>query len=118
MSEFSTLSTKKQEKTISPFDEVIKQISDQQLIAVIRDKSRIFEESEYSRLLSQLSDWTTTPPSSDKTPELNHANNGASTTIESRIEYVPSKSIRVSFEKASLVSIKTLRKTKLRFCTL
>jgi hypothetical protein len=102
MSEFSTLSVEQQEKIISPFDDVIKQISDQQLIAVIRDKSRIFEESEYNRLLSQLSDWTTTPPSSDKTRELSHANNGTFTTIELRIEYVPSKSIRVAFEKAWL----------------
>jgi hypothetical protein len=99
VSEFSTLSVAQKEKIISPFNDIIEQISDQQLIAVIRDKSRIFEESEYSRLLSQLSDWTTTPPSSDKTKELNHANNGAS---ESRIEYVPSKSVRVAFEKAWL----------------
>jgi len=56
MPEFSTLSSEQQDQITKPFGELLKTIERQKLIAVIRDTLRCFEETEYPKLLSRISD--------------------------------------------------------------
>ncbi len=107
MPEFSMLSGEQQEKIIRPFNEFTTTIEQQKLIAVIRDTLRRFEESDYQRQLSQMTAWAQTAPTPK--PETGGADYNPDEQIsipkakpEPRIEYVPSRSVRVSFEKAWL----------------
>jgi len=107
MAEFAVLSSEQQEQITQPFSEFIQSVERQKLIAVIRDTLRRFEESEYQRLLSKMATLTRPAPqekagqgnqTSTTTPEST-----AKTVIqEPRIEYVPSRLVRVSFNKAWL----------------
>lgn len=109
MPEFSVLSGEQQEQIIRPFNEFSTSIESQKLIAVIRDTLRRFEESDYQRLLSQMTSWAQPAPTPKPAPEI-----GGTTTPdegekptppakpEPRIEYVPSRSVKVSFDKAWL----------------
>lgn len=108
MGEFSKLTPEQQEKITSPFDDASREIEHQKLIAVIRDTLRRFEDSEYQRLLSQVSSWAqpalATPPSkkdastSDQKQDVETTSNKP----EPSIEYVPSRTVRVVFDKAWL----------------
>jgi len=102
-SEFTDLSEAQQGQIAKSFADCIGQVEKQTLIAVIRDTLRRFEETEYPQLLSRISAWSQTrvkpaAPGPDDyksstTPKT------ATTTAEPRIEYVTSRSVRVSFDK-------------------
>lgn len=102
-SEFTDLSEAQQGQIAKSFADCIGQVEKQTLIAVIRDTSRRFEETEYPQLLSRISAWSQAgvkpaAPGPDNyksspTPKT------ATTTAEPRIEYVTSRSVRVSFDK-------------------
>ena len=107
MAEFRALNREQQEEIVRPFNEFSTAIERQGLIAVIRDTLHRFEESDYPCQLSQMTAWA--QPAPESAPETD----GATTTDEGtttapppkpepRIEYVPSRSVRVSFEKAWL----------------
>lgn len=109
MAEFSALSGEQQEQVTRPFNEFDAAIERQKLIAVIRDTLRRFEESDYQRLLSQMTSWAQPAPTPESAPEPGKTatpDAGTKPTPpakpEPRIEYVPSRSVKVSFDKAWL----------------
>ena len=89
MTEFGALNTEQRERINRPFDELNEAISHQKLIAVIRDTLRRFEENGYQRLLSQIA-------------SLGHPTQTPAPALEPLIEYVPSRAVMVSFDKAWL----------------
>jgi len=109
MAEFSALNGEQQEQVTRPFNEFDSGIECQKLIAVIRDTLRRFEESDYQRLLSQMTSWAQPAPAPEPAPEPGKTatpDAGTKPTPpvkpEPRIEYVPSRSVKVSFDKAWL----------------
>jgi hypothetical protein len=109
MAEFSALNGEQQEQITRPFNEFNTAIERQKLIAVIRDTLRRFEESDCQRLRSQMTYWAQPAPTPEPTPELGETatpDEGTKPTPpakpEPRIEYVPSRSVKVSFDKAWL----------------
>jgi len=108
MAEFSVLSGEQQEQITRPFDEVVGDIERQQLIAVIRDTLRRFEENGYQRQLSQMTAWAQPAPAPEPEPEIGGVTSPDEKPStppakpEPRIEYVPTRCIRVPFEKAWL----------------
>lgn len=109
MAEFGALNGEQQEQITRPFDEFNAAIERQKLIAVIRDTLRRFEESDYQRLLSQMTSWAQPAPATEPLPQPGQTakpDEGTKPTPpakpEPRIEYVPSRSVKVSFDKAWL----------------
>lgn len=109
MTEFSALNGEQQEQITRPFNEFNAAIERQKLIAVIRDTLRRFEESDYQRLLSQMTSWAQPAPAPEPAPQPGKTatpDAGTKPTPpakpEPRIEYVPSRSVKVSFDKAWL----------------
>jgi len=105
MAEFTALSTQQQMQIVEPFERCTQSIAQQKLIAVIRDTLRRFEDDEYQRLLSRLSTWTKPAPAKPAFPGTAAATttiNEAGTLEEPKVEYVPSRNIRVDFDKAWL----------------
>lgn len=107
MTEFSALNGDQREKLILPFREFNTSIERQKLIAVIRDTLHRFEESDYQYLLSKMTSWTQPAPEPAPEPGTTATPDaGTKPTLppkpEPRIEYVPSRSVKVSFNKAWL----------------
>ena len=109
MAEFSALNSEQQDQVTRPFDEFNAGLERQKLIAVIRDTLRRFEESDYQRLLSQMTSWAQPAPVPELAPQPGKAatpDEGSKPTSlanpELRIEYIPSRSVKVSFDKAWL----------------
>jgi hypothetical protein len=109
MAEFCVLNGDQQEQVTRPFNEFDAAIERQKLIAVIRDALRRFEESDYQRLLSQMTSWAQPAPTPEPAPQPGQTatpDEGTKPTPpakpEPRIEYVPSRSVKVSFDKAWL----------------
>ena len=105
MAEFTALSTEQQMQIVEPFERCTESIAQQKLIAAIRDTLRRFEDDEYQRLLSRLSTWATpapAKPAATGTAAATSTINETSTPDEPKIEYVPSRNIRVDFDKAWL----------------
>jgi hypothetical protein len=105
MAEFGKLTPEQQGEISQSFEEVVRAIEGQKLIAVIRDRLRQFEESNYQRLLSQMVSWAqpvvvATPSHQDETNQAQAQ--GVATLKEPRIEYVNHRAIQVSFDKAWL----------------
>jgi len=109
MAEFDKLSVEQQEQISQVFREFNLAIERHKLIAVIRDTLRRFEESEYQRLLSQITAWAQPVPTPKPTPEpggMVTPREGAKptppATPKPHIEYVPSRAIKVPYDKAWL----------------
>ncbi len=109
MAEFGALNEEQQGQISGPFDKFDGDIASQDLIAVIRDTLRRFEEGDYQRLLSKITTWAQPVAAPKPVPEAGTpatADEGAKTATlerpEARIEYVSSRAIMVSFEKAWL----------------
>ncbi|MCC6503799.1 MAG: BREX system P-loop protein BrxC [Deltaproteobacteria bacterium] len=108
MAEFSSLNGEQQELITRPFNEFTAAIERQKLIAVIRDTLRRFEESDYQRQLSQMTAWAQPEPMPEPASEAggktspSDSKQVAPARPEPRIEYVPSRSVKVLFEKAWL----------------
>ena len=101
MAEFGVLNEEHKDLISRPFDEFNAGIERQKLIAVIRDTLRRFEESEYQQLLSKMTAWAQPVPKPDPSPEPGQNPKPIGKT-KPRIEYVPSRNVRVSFDKAWL----------------
>ncbi len=106
MAEYTALSTEQQAKISQPFNEFIQTVERQKLIAVIRDTLRCFEEAEYQRLLSKMTAWAQPVPKPllDKN-DVNEPDAGTKPVVVEpvpQIEYIPSRSVRVNFDKAWL----------------
>ncbi len=109
MAEFDALNGDQREQVTRPFNEFNTAIARQQLIAVIRDTLRRFEENDYHRLLWQMTSWAQPTPTPKPAPELSgtatpdeDTNPTSPAKAEPHIEYVPSRSVKVSFDKAWL----------------
>ena len=109
MAEFGALNGEQQERITRVFNEFSSAIERQNLIAVIRDAQRRFEESDYQRQLSQMTTWAQPARSLQSTPGIGGTtmpDEGAKLTPpaepEPRVEYVSSRAVKVSFEKAWL----------------
>lgn len=105
MAEFTALSIEQQMQIVEPFERCTQSIAQQKLIAVIRDTLRRFEDDEYQRLLSRLSTWAKPAPAKPAvtgTAAATTTINEAGTLEEPKVEYVPSRNIRVDFDKAWL----------------
>jgi len=114
MTEFSSLNEAQQSQLVRPFTSFSLNITQQKLIAVIRDTQRRFQEEESPRLLSLLSDWSrpvvTTLPSTTTDQVGSHID---STKVEKAvtppvraIEYVHTRNLVVDFGKAWLADEK------------
>ena len=95
MAEFTALSPEQQEQVTRPFNEFAQSIEQQKLIAVIRDTLRRFEETDYQHLLFQMTSWAQPAPKQKSKA-------GAATKPALPIEYVSSRSLKVTFDKAWL----------------
>lgn len=126
MAEFDTLNGEQQELLIRPFDKCNSAIESQKLIAVIRDTLRRFEENDYQQLLSQMTSWAQPASTPKPAPQPDQHTAHEDTKImppakpEPRIEYIPSRSVKVSFNKAWLADetdvelyLKSMRKALL-----
>ncbi len=106
MAEFAALNGEQQEQIAKPFDDFSADIERQKLIAVIRDTLRRFEESDYQRQLSMMTAWAQrqTYPDPTKDSGASQVKDGKKAPVEpeTNIEYVPSRCVRVSFDKAWL----------------
>ncbi|MCY4495634.1 MAG: hypothetical protein OXB92_17460, partial [Acidimicrobiaceae bacterium] len=98
-----------QEQITRPFNECNATVERQKLIAVIRDTLRRFEESDYQRLLSQMTSWAQPAPTPEPAPEPGETakpdegtKSRPAVKPEPHIEYVSSRSVKVSFDKAWL----------------
>lgn len=103
MPEFAVLTAVQQGQIAKPFADVVEQVGKQTLIAVIRDTPRRFEETEYPQLLSRVTAWShadVKPATTGPDDYKSSATTGPAPTIaEPPIEYVSSRSVRVSFDK-------------------
>jgi hypothetical protein len=118
LNEFAKLTSDQQQKIITSFDEMDKTLESQTLIAVIRDTLRRFEESDYQRLLGQVTSWaeqdqahnraTAQEPkiSSNTNTTQNQKHQALATTTQlqtrTEIEYVSIKNVTTTFKKAWL----------------
>ena len=87
MDELTSLRDEQQRQLSKAFEDVLVIIGLKEQIAVIRDVERCFEESDYNNLLSQITAWT--QPSTK-------------TGNAEKIECIPLRNLRISFEKAWL----------------
>ncbi len=128
MDEFGALSGEQQEQVIRPFSEFAADIERQRLIAVIRDRLRSFEESDYPRQLSQMTTWAKSTLAPKPAPESGEtaatpdesAEPGPPSKPEPCIEYVSGRAVKVLFDKAWLADetdvdryLKTMREALL-----
>jgi hypothetical protein len=89
MEEFARLSEVQQQELTRPFEEYSESLSQEKLIAVIRDRTGRFETETYSELFSRL----TAPTDSYA------VNAGAYKAGEPKTEYISSRSLLVNFSK-------------------
>ena len=102
--EFSALSDKQQERITLPFDDFTTSLEKQQLIAVIRDSLRRFEEIDYPRLLSQMTVWAQPVPVTEHISDTDNVKTtdeapSMPTVAQPCIEYISSRAVRVPFDK-------------------
>lgn len=103
MGEYQSLPEPRQADLDKPFEELILDIERQQLIAVINDRLRYFEDQGYQKILARMVDMATPNPtiSSDAG---NSAAGKDSPVKEPSIEYVNSRQLRISYDKAWVAS--------------
>jgi hypothetical protein len=103
MEEFSALSQTRKEKLEKEFSGVNKDIESQELIAVIRDKTRRFQEHGFQQLLTLIHQWSAPKPqAAGDSPKGREE--GQDEKPQKPVEYVAGQSIRVSFQKPWLDS--------------
>lgn len=98
----------------SQFDNIISFVNQQQVIAVIREKARIFEEQAYPRILSQIAGWSkpTVKPGPEPARGQNKAGPGGSPSPQPpkpvpqppKPEVVSAKSITISYKNPWLIN--------------
>jgi len=99
MTEFTALTSEQQGQIVKPFGDFLATIARQQLIAVIRDTLRTFEDTEYQKALTRLSVWGV---ESEKLGVESEKGAKVLIVTKSPIEYVTKRSIQVKFDKAWL----------------
>ena len=98
------LNKEQQERITLPFDEFTTSLEQQQLIAVIRDSLRRFEEIDYPQLLSQMTVWAQSVPVTEHISDTDNVKTtdeapSMPTVAQPCIEYISSRAVRVPFDK-------------------
>jgi hypothetical protein len=96
MDDYASLNPEQKSTIAESFNTVLATVEKQPLIAVIRDTVRQFEDYRYPELLTQISAWANPPAeTADKTGKK-------AKKVNPPVEYVNSRSIKISFDKAWL----------------
>jgi len=98
MDEYKKLPDSKTSELDSSFQELVNHINQQKLIAVINDRMRYFEEQGYQKLLAKMVDLGKPKPQAVTTT----GGEPVSHVAEPEIEYISTRKIHVSFDKAWL----------------
>ena len=93
MEEYARLTSDQKASLDHSFESVQHEIERQSLIAVIRDTARRFEESDYRRLLTNITDWTRPEPPDD-----------GLVIHEPRVIYVPHNRLHIPFARPYLAN--------------
>ncbi len=104
--DFKKLPEEKRQNLISRFDNINDGIAQQTSIAFISDSRRRFEENEYPKLLEELDQNTPalTGLSEEVTTSIEAGNTAVSVRSEPAVEYVPLRSLRVSYNGVRISS--------------
>lgn len=106
MAEFALLNSEQQGQIAKSFSEFMETVDSQNLIAMIRDTTRCFEDSTYPCLLSQMSTWAKSKPKipllkhEEKDPYMGIMMENATAKCEPKIEFISSRSLKIPFSKA------------------
>ncbi len=97
--EYTAINNNRQEQIEKEFDEFINFLPSMKLIAVIRERTRTFEETTYPNLLKKIDRWA------QPEPEPNNTEQPTNTKVsEPPIQYEITKLPKVPFKKAYLVT--------------
>ena len=101
MDEYRDLPDVRQAELNKPYQDLISHIDHQYLIAVINDRLRYFEDEGYQKLLARLADMAS-PPTPVPADDHESAPGSDTGVREPKVEYVPYRQVRVSYDKAWL----------------
>ncbi|MCD6589067.1 MAG: BREX system P-loop protein BrxC [Candidatus Fermentibacteraceae bacterium] len=97
--EYTAINNNRQEQIEKEFDEFINFLPSMKLIAVIRERTRTFEETTYPNLLKKIDRWAQPEPEPNNTEQLTNTK-----VSEPPIQYEITKLPKVPFKKAYLVT--------------
>jgi len=100
MDEYKKLPEARATELDSSFRKLVDHFNQQRLIAVINDSMRHFEEQGYQILLAKMVKMASPEPRTDTT----ESGASASQVAEPEVEYISTRKIRLSFDKAWLAS--------------
>ena len=100
MPEFADINEESQSQLSQQFDAFLKVLDRQNIIAVIRDTRRRFEEDEYQRILGRLN--TLTQQNRSTAEDTGATSNHPNGVADPPVEYVAYRSIRADFDKTWL----------------
>jgi hypothetical protein len=103
MDEYQKLPEVRQADLDKPYQDLIEHIRQQQLIAVINDRLRHFEEQGYQKLLARMVELAT-PKLAEPEPDADPDTPTPPKVKELKVEYVAKRQIQVDFDKAWLQS--------------
>jgi hypothetical protein len=95
MNEYQEISPEHQYELNLSFDALIHELGRQSLIAVIRDRLRRFEDTEYQKLLARMCEFRQIEEQAARPP----GKEGQEEAKERKIDYISGKKIRVPFTK-------------------
>lgn len=103
MDEYQSLPEPRRADLDKPYQDLMQDIERQQLIAVINDRLRYFEDHGYQKILARMVEMAA--PKSTESGELSSSGSSKDRQVkEPRIEYVNSRQLRVSYDKAWLAN--------------
>jgi hypothetical protein len=102
MDEYKKLPDVRMAELDAPYQELIDHIKRQDLIAVINDRLRYFEEQGYQKLLTRIIDLTAPKVVSGAAASGSSEEDNDEHTKEPRPKYIASRNISVAFDKALL----------------
>jgi len=103
MDEYKMLPEVRQADLDKPCQELIDYLGQQSLIAIINDKLRHFEELGYQKLLARMVEMAN-PKKKEPANVMGTDDGKLGQVKESSVEYIPTRQIRVKFDKAWLAT--------------
>ena len=121
MNEYQKLPEVRQAELDKPYSDLIGNIEQQHLIAVINDRLRYFEDQGYQKLLAKMADLAALRDNPAMSESSAEADSETSNIVqESKIEYVNVRQIKTAYDKAWLADkqdvekyVETMRKALL-----
>ncbi|MGN5009222.1 BREX system P-loop protein BrxC [Aeromonas sp. 96A] len=103
MEEYQKLPQARQAELDQPYGDLITDIKQQRLIAVINDRLRYFEEQGYQKLLSRMVDLATPRPAPTPAEPSDDQDDDTPPPLQKpKVEYVNVRQVRASYDKAWL----------------